>query len=113
MVLDAGERLSLEIGIAEDTAVWSDQRDAGAQELRQAIRLVIQRLVRCKRGILGEQFGNELRLADEARFDAGALFAAALQRDDEGEKRQRRSGHAERCEKALGPEAEAHVLTSS
>jgi len=111
MVFDVGQRLPFQVGIAEHLAVRGDQRDPRGHQLRQPVGLVIDVLIRGDRRIAREELGDELRLADEAHFDAGSFVLTALVGDDQREQGERRRGDTERRQKDLGAKTEAHVLT--
>src|SRR6185503_10439369 len=113
VILDVGQRLPVEIGVADDPAIHRDERDARRHQLREAIGFVIKVLAGGEGGIAGEELGDELRLTDEAHFDGPAFVLAPLVSDEEREERQRGGAYAERCEEDLRAKPEGHVTSLS
>ncbi len=113
MVFDVGERLAVEIRIAEDAAIHPDQRNSRGRQLRETIGFVIEILAGRYRGITREELGDDLRLADEAHFDDIAFVLAPLVGDDERQEGERRGRDANRRQEDLRAKAEGHVTSLS
>src|SRR5258705_12866635 len=113
MFFDSGKRLVLQVRTAEHASVPRNQRAPRRRQLRQPVRLIVQLTVGADCRIVRKKFRNELRLADEAHFDGGSFVLAPLGRDDHGEEGKGCRGNAERREKDLRAEAEAHVTSFS
>ena len=69
VVLDLGERLAIQLRIADDDAVGRDERDACADQAAERIRLAVE--LGGAGGLpVRKGFGGQTRLADEGAFDA-------------------------------------------
>lgn len=110
MIVDGGQRLAIELGIPDDDAVGSHERDARADELAESIGFGIE-LGAGRRLAVRQRFRREARLADEGALDALVGRPAHRPGDEYGRDEQRQRGRHQRCQEEAG--AKRHGCSTS
>ena len=108
MVFERPECVRRLAGIADDTSVFGDQRDAARHQLAKAIGLDVEPCT-LERGDLREEISNQLRFVRETTLERGALLRTNLPREHGSERQQRDRGGDDGTDEDLRAKAGAHL----